>query len=775
MTEDRVIVVKRERSVPPQETENTVTESERVNTTEFPTVVAVEPEYTEQAAPAPAAHAKKKRGLFKNRSKKKSVGKEVPIEQPTTEVSDAEEEGVKVYGDDAMDDTREVTVSQRTRVLNDETDEDESGEHATQLMLDGFDSEEEAEEGEDEALRRIRQEKIQDFSQKREEHERAEARAEAEEPAERGEVVYPETLPEQPKPEREDFTSHQQLGVVRQKLQAAQRKAGVSLFVSAVLEIILFFIAVFSFVSPAVSVNPITYLVIHLTLLVAMMFAVRGRLRAGLSRLFSGSVTAESGVALAAVLALVHTALQFLNTSGITDGTTPVLTAVAGLSLLLMQVADKLETDRVSRTFGLVAAQGEKLTAKRIEDSALAEEIGRPAVALGEPRVTYFRKTEFSGEYLKNSEDPLCGNALMRWYLPIIVAVSLIAALVYLLLNGLTAWLLAVTLFCSMICISSPALTLIYLRSAMAVTAKELRKCATAVVGYHAVGEYGSAHAVALDATDLFPDTSVLLHGIKTFSGTRIDEAILDAASVSIRAGGPLSHVFRRMILNKVDMLHDVDTLVYEQDMGLSGWVSGRRVLIGNRKLLDNHGIDIPSKDYEERYAKNGRQLVYLSIAGELSAMFVISYIADPRVKKILTNLTHRRITLLVRTCDPNVTESLIASTFGLNGFYVELLGAPAGRSFEALIDGVTPQEPAGIVSTGDICDMMAALTQCRRLRTGMRFFTAVQVVVGVIGILMTASMAFFSDVLIPPLYAVEFLGGAALVSAAAALVFAKT
>ncbi|MBR5540459.1 MAG: hypothetical protein IKU56_03680, partial [Clostridia bacterium] len=751
--------MKKEQSVPMQETENNVVEAERVNTTEFPTVVAVEPEYKGETVPASAAHAKKKRSLFQSRSKGKPIEQACSVEESVAEMPNAEE-GMKVYGGDSMDDTREVSVSQKTRVLGDEADADDGGDHATQLMLDGFESEEETEEGEDETLRRIRREKIQDFSQKREEHERAEARAVAEEPIERGEVVYPETpLEKTEAASKEEFTSRQQLGALRQKLQAAQRTAGVSLFLVAAMEIILFFIAVFSFVSPAVSMNPVTYLIVHLVLLIGMMFAVRVRLRAGLSRLFSGAITAESGVALVAILTLVHTALQFLNTTGITDGTTPVLTAVAGLSLLLMQVADKLEADRVSRTFGLVAAQGDKLTAKRIEDSALAEEIGRPAVALGEPRVTYFRKTEFCGEYISNSEDSLCANALMRWYVPIAVVLSLIVSVVYLLVNGLTTWLLAVTLFCSMICISSPALMLIYLRSVMAVAAQAMHKSKTAVVGYQAVREYGSSHAVALDAIDLFPQTSVLLHGIKTFSGTRIDEAILDAASVSVRAGGPLSHLFRRMILNKVDMLHDVDTLVYEQDMGLSGWVSGRRVLIGNRKLLDNHGIDIPSKDYEERYAKNGRQLVYLSIAGELSAMFVVSYTADPRVKKMLTDLTRRRITLLVRTCDPNITESLIAATFELNGFYVELLGAPAGRSFEALVDGVSAQEPSGIVSTGDVCDMMGALARCRRLRSGIRLFTAIQTVIGVIGMAMTVGMAFAGGVLIPPLFAVEFLG----------------
>ena len=70
---------------------------------------------------------------------------------------------------------------------------------------------------------------------------------------------------------------------------------------------------------------------------------------------------------------------------------------------------------------------------------------------------------------------------------------------------------------------------------------------------------------------------------------------------------------------------------------------------------------------------------------------------------------------------------------------------------------------------------MLTALTHCRRLRTGLRFFTVVQAVIGAIGIAMTVGMAFVSGVLIPPLYAVEFLGVATLVSIAAAFGFSKT
>ncbi len=762
----------------PLNTENNAVDTEKVNTTEFPTVVAVDEEYTQ--APRKAAHERKKRGLFRHRPKK---AQDVPLYTvaeliPVDPEDETPEDSVKVYGDETIDDTREVSVSQKTLVIEESAEEEDNDEPATQMLLDGFETDEVPEEGTDEALRRIRQEKIQSFSQKREEHERAEAEQENQTEETEDEVVYPEepseSVEETEEPVEEEMTP-QQISTIRQKLKTAQHTAGVQLFVAAIAEFILGLVAVFSFVTPAVSMNPFTYLIIHLALFGVLLTASRSVVKRGLSRLFKGGMTSESGIALAAVVTVVHTALQFLNTTGISDGTTPLFTAVTGLSLLIVLVAEKADADRVSRTFALAAAKGEKLVARRIEDSVLAEEIGRPAVALGEPRVTYFRRTESCGSFLKNAVDSQSGHGFVRWYSPIVVALSFVTAIVYWLLNGISAWMPSITLLCAMVAVSSPVAVLLYLRASLAVTAGALRKQATGIVGYDAVREYGSTHAVALDAIDLFPENSVLLHGIKTFSGTRIDEAILDAASVSVRAGGPLSHVFRRMIVNKVDMLHEVDTLVYEQDMGLSGWVSGRRVLIGNRRLLDNHGIDIPSKDYEERYAKNGRQLVYLSIAGELSAMFVISYMADPTVKKTLTDLTNRRVTLLIRTCDPNITEELIASTFELNGFYVEQLGAPAGRSYEGLVDGVSACENTGIISGRGVCSMMNAVAQCRRLRSGSRFIQVMQGVLGAVACVLVAVMALVLNVIIPPLYAIEITAALSAVSVVAAVGFSRS
>ncbi len=119
------------------------------------------------------------------------------------------------------------------------------------------------------------------------------------------------------------------------------------------------------------------------------------------------------------------------------------------------------------------------------------------------------------------------------------------------------------------------------------------------------------------------------LHGIKAFSEGQIDSAILDVASVICAGDGPLKPVFINMIGGNLSMLKKVDNMSYEDGMGITAWVGGQQVLIGNAQLLLSHGVDTPSKDFESRYRQNGKEILYLSNSGELTAMFVLSYQPD--------------------------------------------------------------------------------------------------------------------------------------------------
>lgn len=444
--------------------------------------------------------------------------------------------------------------------------------------------------------------------------------------------------------EIEDFGSYEETETVRSELTYRRRVGLAKLILTGLIALALSGLSVALYVLKLPALNPVLFIGLNLFLLGVAALLNHRIFGEGIGSLFRLRATADSAAGFAALVVLLQTLAQILNLGAVADGEAVILTPAAALGLFFSALGRQMRLQRISDNFLFVSYSGEKFTARIVDDERAAEEIGRAAVDIGVPMVCYAEKTKFLSHFLRNSYQTDEGDRAMRRYMPFILGISAAVALFY----GYSShdFMNALSVFASIVCLSAPfgmasSTNFPFLR-----TARRTLRHGAMMIGPQAVEEFGGVHALAVDALDLFPSESVLLHGIKTFSGSRIDEAILDAAAVAISAGGPLSSVFRRVIQNRVDLLKKVDTLVYEQNMGMSGWVGGRRVLVGNRKLLENHGVDVPSHDYEARYTKNGRRIVYLSTGGELSAMFVVSYTADEGIARALDVMTSAGITL---------------------------------------------------------------------------------------------------------------------------------
>ena len=222
----------------------------------------------------------------------------------------------------------------------------------------------------------------------------------------------------------------------------------------------------------------------------------------------------------------------------------------------------------------------------------------------------------------------------------------------------------------------------------------------------------------------------------------RMDEAILDAAALVISAGGPLGEVFDSVILGNRKILPPVEDLSYEDRMGLSGWIHGRRILVGNRELLQHHNVELPARQSEARYRHDGRQVMYLAVDGLVSALFVVSYQADPNVAEHLKNLEHKGITILVRTSDPNITDSFVEETFGLPQNCVKVISAQAGALYRKYRTTVLQRANAGIVHDGRIQNFLRSVAACATLQNGAKLLTVLHIAAALVGVL-----CFTSDV----------------------------
>ena len=334
---------------------------------------------------------------------------------------------------------------------------------------------------------------------------------------------------------------------------------------------------------------------------------------------------------------------------------------------------------------------GKVLSAKRICDNFETLVSGRDQAALlpvhnkelareltGQrdetPRFCTSAKAKFFTRFLELSYRDDATESIARVVSPIVFLCSILVGVIAFLLTGRISD--AVTGFAAILCVASPFSATIAGALPVFRSCRALNERGSMMAGGYTAETFAETDSVLLDIEDLFPAGSIVLHAIKTFAQGRIDEAILDAASVICSTKSTLGSIFLNVVQGDRKLLRPVDTIIYEDGMGLSAWVGGKRVLIGNRELMINHGIDIPSHDYENKYVGGGKDILYLANSGILTAMFVLSYHADDEVYRSLGIMAGRGIRLVINCSDPNITTEKLSELFAYPESQLKLLSS---------------------------------------------------------------------------------------------------
>ena len=322
---------------------------------------------------------------------------------------------------------------------------------------------------------------------------------------------------------------------------------------------------------------------------------------------------------------------------------------------------------------------------------------------------------------------------------------------------------LALTAAAAMLLVLAPMTNLFATAHPLRRGARLLNRVSALANGEQCTQDGGEVNAVVIDAADLLPSDCVTLSGIKTSKGMRIDEAILDAASILVQSGSILSHIFLEIIGGRKDLLRKVDSISCEDGMGITAWIGKKRVLIGNRELLESHGVRTPSEAYEQKFRKEGCDLVYLSSAGNLTAVFVITLEPSQDADNAIQMLLENDILMTVHTVDSIVTKNRLAQLYYCEPSCFKILPA---RLEEEWKDRRTlvKMKPATLANNGSFLSMAASLMVSRRMRVMMMVSNIIQLVSVLLGaglVLMLAVMESMSQFSAPVLcgYLLLWLG----------------
>lgn len=487
-----------------------------------------------------------------------------------------------------------------------------------------------------------------------------------------------------------------------------------------------------------------TYLFVNAIIGILAAFSAYPVISCGLSKLFSMKADCDSLSAVAMVTGIANCVIMFANSNLIKGSIVHIYLTTAILSLLFNTIGKLLIVTRTKRSFGFVSGSGDKYALLKVEDEETAQNFTRGTLR-DFPNLVAMKKTEMLRDFLKISYAPDSTDNFCRVFTPIILAagviVGVLAGFVAKGEYGSAGAYVGFSVFTGCVAICSAVSLMLVVNLPMEKASKKNSELQGALLGYDAVEEFADTNSVLIDAAQLFPQGSVTLSAIKVFSDTRIDEAIVEAASLTNQSGSILKNMFYDIIAGKTELLDPVESYIFEDSMGLCGWINNKRVLLGSRELMINHSIEeVPSAAKEQEYTRGGKSAVYLSISGELSAMFIVEISPSLEVRNALTELSKQGVYTVIKTVDSLISINLISELYGVSSEYFKLLPFRLYEKYEETVS-YEPNVTAAAACSGKFAALSSIICGCKNLRGTITTGIALEAVSVLLGIMICFAM----------------------------------
>lgn len=456
-------------------------------------------------------------------------------------------------------------------------------------------------------------------------------------------------------------------------------------------------------------------------------------------RHFKGN--SDTAAAVTALAAGIQSVTALCTPHVFTDGTYHIYVPIAVIGLFCNSLGKLLIITRTLDNFKFLSKQGQKYAGKIYTDTRNAEKMTEEFPARS-AIIAYMKRSKFMSNFLRLSYAPDPSEKLAAKITPVITAISVVMGILYGIISMDVAG--GVTSCALTLCAGMPLMCLVVLNIPMQGLCKSILGHDAMVSGYDAVQQFCDTNAVMVDASQLYPDGTVMIKGIKVLRRAKMDDALQAGAAVMYAVNGTMRYAFENIVNCSRESLPKVDSVVYEDEQGLMAWVNKQRVLIGNKALLETHSIKVPKK-VEDKYLKNGGDIAYISINGEPVLMLMLSYRTDRSIAKSLGELQENGVSFIVRTIDPNVTRDKIADKFGLFQRCVTVLPTGLGTVCSDVMDSVDESSRAYLVTGGKLTSFARAVSGCIKMKTSFTIARLLQCAGTIFGILVCSMISFVS------------------------------
>lgn len=547
----------------------------------------------------------------------------------------------------------------------------------------------------------------------------------------------------------EDYTGEEDEKSILYELNHNIRKLFMRSLLSGIIAAVVVVLTIVTRIFPsaicsAVPFAPAAYAILLFILMAASLVLNRVAMLSGLSPLVHIKGNSDTAVAVAGAAGMVQIIVSFFCLGDLNGFHVNYYTVIPMLAFFANNVGKLYMVLRVKDNFKFVSSKGQKYASKIYNNESVAMQM-MSGTAADRPIIAYQHKTEFPSNFLKISYAPDPSEDLASKLAPITTIASIIIAVMYGVVK--LSFADALNAFALITAVSVPVATLLSVNAPVRKLCKTLLSYGSMLSGYPSVKQFCDSTAIMIDANELFPAESISLEGIKTFEDYGIDESLLCGIAILKEAQNPIANAFDSVVAETEETLPEVESVLYEDEIGLVGWIKSERILVGSRTLMEKYSVEVPNMEYEEKYTSQGRQVTYLSRAGRLVAMFVTRYTPDAQLKAEMQRAETNGISFLIRTTDYNVTNDLVAKLYDLFYRSIKVLPTGLGNVLKEAEDTVEETSRSYLITNGKAASLARAVTGCVKIKHNISLSIIIQLIAVIFGLLVASTLSLYAGV----------------------------
>ena len=284
-------------------------------------------------------------------------------------------------------------------------------------------------------------------------------------------------------------------------------------------------------------------------------------------------------------------------------------------------------------------------------------------------------------EEAQGSKAPIQAFAdkISAYFVPIVIGIALLTFIVWYFVFGATLT-FALMAFTSVIVIACPCALGLATPTAIMVGTGKGAEYGILIKGGEPLEAACKVKAIVFDKTGTLtkgkPEVTDVLKIPNPNDQCPIERILQLAASIENLSEHPLAEAIVKKAKEKSLSMLDVQDFKAVPGHGVSGEIEGKKILLGNRKLLKDNNITIEQSSNEiiEQYEQEGKTVMYLAVDNTLVGLVAVADTIKETTMEAVRALQKRGIEVFMITGDNRRTAEAIAKQAGIKNVLAEVL-----------------------------------------------------------------------------------------------------